>query len=440
MQPSIGLSMLFLLTSTGSLTPITVCYSSVCSQRFFTSEVIHCDAFIARLIHLAGKVYKGERPKLVTEDVRLHLLRNDFMPTDADSRLLQVEINTISAGFAGILESLSMVHRSTRAIYYPHLQGEQPEHSACLKFSDAIADALSASNTKWGRNSQVVLFVVEENEKNVVDQYALEYRLLQRHGISVLRRTLGQIHHRSELTAEQHLMVDNIEIGLVYFRSAYDPKQYPTDAEWAARELIERSCAVKCPTLLTQLAGTKKVQQLWYVNGGEVLKRFGLSETEIKSLFDVFAVQADPSSDEQCFTKAVADPEGWVLKPQREGGGHNIYGEELRTTLTTATKDELSQYVLMERMRPVPAPALVLDCRATTVAGLAVPALVEEAISELGIYSYYIPHLNKNEVCGHLLRTKEKNVREGGVNAGFAVLDTVILIYLQSRNPFTIRK
>lgn len=30
---------------------------------------------------------------------------------------------------------------------------------------------------------------------------------------------------------------------------------------WEARLLLERSCAVKCPDIATQLAGTKKVQQ-----------------------------------------------------------------------------------------------------------------------------------------------------------------------------------
>lgn len=30
---------------------------------------------------------------------------------------------------------------------------------------------------------------------------------------------------------------------------------------WEARLLLERSCAIKCPDIATQLAGTKKVQQ-----------------------------------------------------------------------------------------------------------------------------------------------------------------------------------
>jgi hypothetical protein len=44
-------------------------------------------------------------------------------------------------------------------------------------------------------------------------------------------------------------------------RAGYAPTDYPTDAEWAARLLIERSSAAKCPTAAYQLAGSKKVQQ-----------------------------------------------------------------------------------------------------------------------------------------------------------------------------------
>ena len=53
-----------------------------------------------------------------------------------------------------------------------------------------------------------------------------------------------------------------MEVAVVYFRSGYSPDQYPTEAEWDARLLIERSRAVKCPSIAYHLAGTKKVQQV----------------------------------------------------------------------------------------------------------------------------------------------------------------------------------
>ncbi|PNH06404.1 Glutathione synthetase, chloroplastic [Tetrabaena socialis] len=51
-------------------------------------------------------------------------------------------------------------------------------------------------------------------------------------------------------------------VCVFYFRAGYTPADYPTEAEWVARDLIERSSAAKCPTLAYQLAGTpEKVQQ-----------------------------------------------------------------------------------------------------------------------------------------------------------------------------------
>lgn len=390
--------------------------------------MIKCDAFTSMLLTLARRVYSGEDHKPVDEDVRLHLLRNDFLPTDGDRRILQVEINTISAGFAGVLESLSQLHRSNRAVYYPSLRGEFPENLPCTRFAEAMSVAVDLHNKKWGTQSRVIVFVVEEGERNIVDQYALDYRLSQQHGITVLRRSLGQLALTASIELSGQLCVDGIEISLVYFRSGYDPKHYPTPKEWEARHLLERSRSVKCPSLLGQLAGTKKVQQLWYEDGGRHLKNFGLSDSEIALLFEVFAIQTDPSVDAVSRAKAVGNAENWVLKPQREGGGNNLYGNELKEALSTLTKDQLSQYVLMERMNPLPQPALVVDGERTVSAGTIVPAVVEESVSEVGLYSFYIPALNRNEVCGHLVRTKEKSVTEGGVNAGYAVLDTLHLV------------
>lgn len=48
-------------------------------------------------------------------------------------------------------------------------------------------------------------------------------------------------------------------MALVYFRSGYEPAQYHGDVEWDARLLMERSLAIKCPSIHYHLAGTKKV-------------------------------------------------------------------------------------------------------------------------------------------------------------------------------------
>lgn len=51
---------------------------------------------------------------------------------------------------------------------------------------------------------------------------------------------------------------DNIEVALVYYRSLYAPNGM-TEEFWNLRLLIERSKAIKCPSIPYQLAGSYPV-------------------------------------------------------------------------------------------------------------------------------------------------------------------------------------
>ena len=62
------------------------------------------------------------------------------------------------------------------------------------------------------------------------------------------------------------------EISVVYLRAGYGPGDYTSDTEWEARRMVEMSKAIKCPTVITQLAGCKKVQQVLAMPG--VLERY----------------------------------------------------------------------------------------------------------------------------------------------------------------------
>lgn len=65
---------------------------------------------------------------------------------------------------------------------------------------------------------------------------------------------------------------DTQEISVVYLRAGYGPGDYSDENMWRARKLLELSRAIKCPTIITQLAGCKKVQQVLAMPG--VLERY----------------------------------------------------------------------------------------------------------------------------------------------------------------------
>lgn len=50
-----------------------------------------------------------------------------------------------------------------------------------------------------------------------------------------------------------------MEVAVVYYRSGYQLEAYPSEKEWDVRLLLERSQAIKCPSIHYHLAGTKKV-------------------------------------------------------------------------------------------------------------------------------------------------------------------------------------
>ena len=70
-----------------------------------------------------------------------------------------------------------------------------------------------------------------------------------------------------------------------------------------------------------------------------------------------------------------------MLKPQREGGGNNLYGEEMARALGRMAAAERASYILMERIRP-PTHALPLMRDGVLDGG--------ECIAELGVFGVFL--------------------------------------------------
>lgn len=122
--------------------------------------------------------------------------------------------------------------------------------------------------------------------------------------------------------------MDGKLISVVYYRSGYSPKSYPTGKEWEARRRIELSTACKCPSISYHLTGTKKIQQE-LAKPGRLEKYLSADACSQVRAFFAGLWGLDNSSDPDMhgiITDATNNPSGYVLKPQREGGGNNLYG------------------------------------------------------------------------------------------------------------------
>lgn len=215
------------------------------------------------------------------------------------------------------------------------------------------------------------------------------------------------------------------EVAVVYYREGYMPENY-NKQNWEARLLIERSKAVKCPDIATQLVGTKKVQQELSQPG--VVERLLPSQAEavarIRATFTgLYSLDMDEEGA-KVVAMAIADPERYVLKPQREGGGNNLYGEELKQLLEKIKDSpERASYILMDKITPQTSMNYLLRAHS--------PLKISECVSELGVFGVYVRQgkdIVVNKHVGHLLRTKAIEHADGGVAAGVAVLDTPYVI------------
>lgn len=79
---------------------------------------------------------------------------------------------------------------------------------------------------------------------------------------------------------------DGYEVAVIYFRSAYSPDQYYGELEWNARLIMERSLAIKCPSIHYHLAGSKKVQQELASPG--VLEKYISSPEDVEAVKGIF--------------------------------------------------------------------------------------------------------------------------------------------------------
>lgn len=135
------------------------------------------------------------------------------------------------------------------------------------------------------------------------------------------------------------------------------------------------------------------------------------------------------------------DPTRFVLKPQREGGGNNIYREDIIPFLDSLDaldqaksirggRKEREAFILMDLIQVKKGVESVM-VRAGTGEGVR-----GEVVSELGIYGVALFEQTKkgevrilsNETSGHLLRTKGVESDEGGVAVGYSVIDSVCLV------------
>jgi glutathione synthase len=366
-------------------------------------------------------------------------------PSDpsASPAIKQVEFNTIASSFGGLSGEVSQLHNVLSSIRaYPQSTYEIIKTSSMpiSESANNLAAGLAAAHRAYGTcelsRETCVLFIVQDPERNVFDQRHLEWTLWKQ-DIRVFRlpfhRTLTDTRldtTRKLLYTPPHTPTTQYEVTTVYFRAGYAPEDYPSANDWAARAHLERSNAIKCPSILTHLAGCKKVQQVLATPSSPHLERFLGTAEKIEAVRKTFApiYPLDASEAGLEAKKLATDPQTalrYVLKPQREGGGNNIYRRAIPKFLKELPEASWPAYILMEMIEP-PAQRNAIFRNGEVQRG--------GVICELGIYGACLwrsgekSGVLENTQAGYLLRTKGDQSEEGGVAAGFGAIDSVCLV------------
>lgn len=396
----------------------TKVYHAVASDDEFLyrelAQARAADPFIENLFLALGAEAAGKPA--------LYLNRNDCMPAlGEDGQAIwpkQVEMNLMASALG---EASSVVWRMHRFVGQ-----EQDWRLLDNRAGENLAAAIAYAYQKLAVDG-IVLMLVPIGEVSVFDQRITETRLVEEHGLSTRRTSLEELGRRGELRGGD-LYFDGVRVAIAYFRSGYAPFHYTNAYAWEARRLIEASSAISVPSARTQLANTKLVQQVLsteealreYVGPAEA-KRLAKTCVRFSKLDDVI-VTAEGSQVTGA-ELARANYSDWVLKPHREGGGNNFFGEQMLKRLDELEDKDKAAYILMEKIRQQPFESVrLIDgelkfCRCVTELGFFSTAYFEPGTLE--------PDLLRTE--GYLLRTKDEGVDEGLVLGGFSFLDTVLL-------------
>lgn len=260
---------------------------------------------------------------------------------------------------------------------------------------------------------------------------------MTRHGIRTIRLTLQEIAVRCSVDQDGTLKISGstfdtlIEVSVVYFRAGYTPMDYLTDADYATRFQIEATRAIKCPSIPLQLAGSKKIQE--YISHGthleDLLRSVGSEELWSLNANAVALIRATwmemwGLDAEGGVQKALERANATVLKPQREGGGNNVYRNQIPAFLESLPTTEREAWIGMELIN-------VPEMKNLMVKAGSGSAIVSSTVSELGVFGWSL-FSDHHEIVdsgagGWLLRTKGKESDEGGVAVGISVLDSPLL-------------
>uniref|UniRef100_A0A914HU10 Glutathione synthetase n=1 Tax=Globodera rostochiensis TaxID=31243 RepID=A0A914HU10_GLORO len=403
-------------------------------------DVIKTDPFMARLVQIAKLVHDEG----VHQPLAMQLQRSDYMvqlePLDGTLALKQVEVNIGPLGGPGFATGISKLHRKmldkVAIVREGRLAMLANAFAPVDRSRQGLAYALYESWKLFGDPKAILLFLgtpgILHFEQLQFFQFEVE-KLGKKDGhlVKVLSLTFVEASKRMSLdeTGDFSLYIDGTKrVALVQITDGNVPDEFPTEREWTARTMMERSTAILSPNIRFQLSCTKKIQQLLAKPG--MLERFIPNNNsklmdQLRSTFTgLWGLEEDDQATEEVIEAAIRSPGNYVLKAQLESGLGNFFDEEVAEMLQKLSKQDRAAYILQQRINPLVVKNFMMRQMK--------PAQMEDVVSEMGIYASLIGNqftgqILHNSVAGYTIRSKPSKLNQGGVDSGGGTVDSALL-------------
>uniref|UniRef100_A0A183BZW8 glutathione synthase n=1 Tax=Globodera pallida TaxID=36090 RepID=A0A183BZW8_GLOPA len=396
------------------------------------NDVIKTDRHIREMV----KIVREAHEEGIKQPITLLIMRADYMlnslkDSENDNEqqqqleVKQIEVNT------GAIVALGIDHRTTEL----HRQVLKRAGLNTLNSPDNVGDTNLAESLfmawkAFGNSKALMVFLTVPSFGYKFDLHQLACKLKR---LSNDQMDIEYVSHKDgqtqlKLGDDFSLLLNGKVVGVVY--SCISALGYLiTAASMEVRRTIERSTAIKAPSLAHAISSSKKIQQLLAMPG-EVERFFPdpADADKVAAIRETFAelwgLDKNDDATERLIENAIEHPEKYVLKPNRECGGNNFYDEKLADKLRSLPQNERVSYILMQKLSPTTFKNYFLrpfhEPKLSTVVG------------ELGIYGTLVGNIldgsvQHNVQSGHLLRTKLAGVNEGGISVGTGVGDSPYL-------------
>jgi glutathione synthase len=387
------------------------------------------DEFIKKLLEISKKVSTFENK----QKIQCGIFRNDYIVDKVKKFIYQIKFNTIAVSMFSFSDKLkkfySFFSKKYPEIYERYKEKEIPLEKKDIipEFTSGLIEAIKLFSPDNYKNT-IIIFVVQENEKNVFDQRTIENELYEKYNIISKRLTLNEIAKNCKVDEKGQISYEDKIISLFYFRGGYAPSDYKDEESWKGREMIELSTAIKVPNINVFLTSLKVFQ--YELTKPEILKKYVNEELISNDIIRFFLKihylrDMDKEKQKELFNQITSNPHSYIIKPQREGG-NSYYDDKILSLIPkddSEPNDELLNSIIMERIEPPEYESLNLIDEKVTL---------NTIVSEFSVYGVIISSddktYNVNKSVGFLVRSKEKNQQEGGDMHGSGCIDLPCLM------------